>query len=177
MNKLFIAILLCSTLLFSEEQEMNLTSSSFQHNQNIPEKYTCEGESLSPQLKWENYPKETKSFLLIMSDPDAKGGVWNHWILYNIPLSVTSIKEGVAVPKGAKIAEATNREKSYIAPCPPKGSGLHKYQLTIYALDIEELHPKSLQRVEIEKAMQGHLLSTSTLIGNFKREKSFFFFF
>jgi Raf kinase inhibitor-like YbhB/YbcL family protein len=155
---------------------MNLTSFNFKNKENIPEKYTCEGESISPALTWKDYPKETKSFVLIMDDPDAVGGVWNHWIIYDIPVNITNIKEGKFQPTGAKMGESTNNKKSYVAPCPPKGSGVHNYTFKIYALDIEELKPENLKKSDIQKAMNEHILSEATLIGQVEKKNRFFFF-
>lgn len=176
MNKLIVLATLSSTLLFSQGYDMRLTSDNFQNNKSIPEKYTCTGENIPPQLRWENYHKDTKSFVLIMDDPDAVGGVWNHWIVYDIPAWMTTIKEGEVTPNSAKIGETTNAKKSYVGPCPPKNSGVHAYTFKVYALDIEELNPIDLKKTDIEKAMEGHILSESTLIGNFERKKKFFFF-
>jgi len=175
-KKLILLLIFSSTVLFSQGKDMNITSFNFKNKTTIPEKYTCEGEGISPQLTWEDYPKETKSFVLIMDDPDAVGGVWDHWIVYDIPVENTSIKEGESKPNGSKMGETTNNEKSYVAPCPPKGSGVHDYTFKIYALDIEELSPKALKKLDIEKAMDGHILSEGRLIGNVEKKNRFFFF-
>ena len=175
-KKLMLLTTLTGTLLFGQGANMIITSANFQDKKNIPEKYTCEGENTPPQLKWENYPKETQSFVLIMDDPDAVSGVWNHWVVYDIPVAITSTKEGEVTPKGGKLGETTNSKKSYVGPCPPKGSGVHAYTFKIYALDIETLNPKALKKIDIEKAMDGHILSEGTLIGNFEKKKKVFFF-
>ena len=175
-KKLIFLAIFSSTLLFSQGENMKLTSLNFQNKETIPEKYTCEGESISPQLTWEDYPKETKSFVLIMDDPNAVGEVWNHWIIYDIPLHTTSIKEGEAEPVGTKMGETTNHKKSYVAPCPPKGSGVHNYTFEIYALDIELLKPKDLNKSAIQKTMNGHILSEAILIGQVEKKNRFFFF-
>ena len=175
-NIIFLTIL-SNTLLFAQgDNAMTLTSINFKNKENIPERYTCAGDNINPQLTWEDYPQETKSFVLIMDDPDAVGGVWDHWIVYDIPKETTSINEGEVTPKDAKMGETTNNEKTYVAPCPPKGSGVHAYTFKIYALDIEKLNPKDLKKSDIQEAMKGHILSEETLIGNFEQKKRFFFF-
>jgi hypothetical protein len=175
-KKSILLVIFSANLLFAQGEDMNLSSSNFQDKMIIPEKYTCEGEGISPQLQWENYPKETKSFVLIMDDPDAVGGVWDHWTVYDIPLTITTLKEGEKEPDGVKMGETTNNKKSYVAPCPPKGSGVHNYTFKIYALDIEELKPEALKKIDIEKAMKGHILGEARLIGHVEKKKRFFFF-
>ena len=171
-----IFLVISTTLLFSQGEEIKLTTLGFQNKSEIPKKYTCEGESISPPLRWRGYPEETKSFVLIMDDPDAVGGAWNHWIIYDIPLETTTLKEGEKELSGAKMGESSNSKKSYVAPCPPKGSGLHNYRFTIYALDIEKLNPKALKKSDIQNAMSGHILSEDSLIGQVERKNRFFFF-
>ncbi len=174
--KKLILLTFISTALFSQGEEMKLTSLNFQNKESIPKQYTCEGESRSPQLTWKDYPKETKSFILIMDDPDAVGEVWNHWVVYDIPVHITNIKEGEDKPVGSKMGETTNHKKSYVAPCPPKGSGVHNYTFKIYALDIEVLKPKELNKSAIQKAMNSHILDEATLIGKVEKKNRFFFF-
>ena len=172
-----ILIFLLSTLLLATEGEkMEFKSPDFENLKPIPKKYTCFGENIAPKLIWSNEPKETKSFVIIMDDPDAVSGTWDHWIVYDIPSNIHSINEGGELPKGAKAGEATNSQKSYVGPCPPKGSGIHNYTFKLYALDIEKLNPKGMKKSSIEEAMKGHILAEKKLIGTCQKKKSFFFF-
>ncbi len=175
-KELIVLTTFSTTLLFSKGATMTLTSSDFKNKENIPIKYTCAGKNIPPALQWNNFPKNTKSFVLIMDDPDAVSIVWDHWIVYNIPSSINNTKEGEITPEGAKMGKSTNDKKSYVGPCPPKGSGIHGYRFSIYALDIAQLKPNSLKKSDIIKAMKGHILDKDELIGNFEKKKKFLFF-
>ncbi len=174
--KFFFIYTLLITALLAQEPQMKLTSLNFKNKETLAQKHTCYGQSLSPQLSWNFHSKDVKSFVLIVDDPDAVGGMWNHWIVYDIPSTTTSINEGEIHPKGSKLALTTNGKKTYIAPCPPKGSGKHGYRFRIYALDIENLNPKGLSKENIEDTMQGHILSQDILIGYVEKKKKFLFF-
>ena len=172
-----ILILILSIFMnASEGEKMEFKSTSFENGSPIPKKFTCFGENKAPKLIWSGEPKETKSFVLIMDDPDAVSGTWDHWVVYDIPATVHNIDEGGVLPKGAKNGEATNAQKSYVGPCPPKGSGVHNYTFKLYALDVESLNPKGLKKAFIQEAMRGHILDQQTLIGTCEKKKSFFFF-
>ena len=179
MKKMFYISLVCVTfntaLLAQNGEKMTLTSPSFKHNTAIPDVYTCNGKSTSPALAWTDAPKETKSFVLILDDPDAVGGVWDHWSLFNIPASVQKISENGKI-NGAKMGKTTNGKTAYIAPCPPKGSGLHRYTFALYALDVEDITPKDLKKSSLLEAMKGHILEESKLVGTYEKKKNFFFF-
>jgi Raf kinase inhibitor-like YbhB/YbcL family protein len=151
---------------------LKITSTAFQNEGMIPEKYTCDGEDLSPALKFEAIPAGTKSTLLICDDPDAPSGNWNHWILYNIPPNITELDEGISIEKlkSKGILSGTNdfKKKEYGGPCPPGGT--HRYFFKFYALD-EMLNPeKLLSRNEILKEIAGHILAQAELMGKYKRK-------
>ncbi len=154
---------------------MKLKSKSFRDGEVMPVKFTCDGDGISPALFWEDVPDGTQSFVLIFDDPDAVSGTYDHWIIYDIPKEIHSIQEG-EVLNNAKIAKSSNHQNAYVAPCPPKGSGLHHYTFVLYALDIEYLKPDSLERVEIEKAMKGHIITEAKLIVTYEKKKKFLFF-
>jgi Raf kinase inhibitor-like YbhB/YbcL family protein len=130
----------------------------------IPEKYSCDGENISPPLSWGEPPVGTQSFVLIMEDPDAKavaGQVWDHWLLYNIPAEVRSLPE--AIPAENELADGSRHGKTswgtlkYGGPCPPQGRS-HRYVFSFYALDILlDLEPGATKG-EIRAAIQGHVL-------------------
>jgi Raf kinase inhibitor-like YbhB/YbcL family protein len=144
-------------------KELILKSPAFENNTQIPAKYTCDGKDISPPLTIERLPKETKSMALIVDDPDAPMGIWDHWIVWNIA-PTTKIEEN-QVPG----SEGTNsfRKQSYGGPCPP--SGTHRYFFKIYALDtLLNLKPSS-QKKDLEKAMQDHIIAQGQLVGLYHR--------
>ena len=157
-------------------ENLRLFTNSFEHKKPIPAKYTCDGEGIAPDLRWENTTSNTKSFVLIMDDPDAVGGIWDHWVVYNIPANVDHIKEGGILPDGAKVGKSTNGKNSYVAPCPPKGTGVHNYTFKLYALDIESISPSNDTKRDIEEAMHPYILDETTLIGRYEKKKKFLFF-
>jgi Raf kinase inhibitor-like YbhB/YbcL family protein len=109
-----------------------ISSPAFKHNDHIPPKYTCDGADVNPPLVIENTPAGTKSLALIVDDPDAPGGMWVHWVVWNIDPAVAAIKEN-SVPSGAQQGINDFRSRNYGAPCPP--SGTHRYFFKLYALD------------------------------------------
>lgn len=146
---------------------LRITSPAFMHNQKIPEKYTCVGLDVNPPLKFENIPKGTQSLVLICDDPDAPGGNWDHWILFNIPVC-DEIKENI-VPMDAIQGENSWGNFNYGGPCPP--SGTHRYLFKLYALN-SVLNPdklSGLKKADIEEAMKGHIIQKAELIGVFKK--------
>lgn len=150
---------------------MEIRSSAFAHEDMIPAKYTCDGKNISPPLSWSGAPKETKSFALICDDPDAPMGTWVHWVLFDIPATVTSLPEGVAkleeIKGLGKNGKNTSRRWGYDGPCPP--SGTHRYYFKLYALDtLLNLQP-GLTKEELLKAMQGHILAQAETLGRYKR--------
>jgi hypothetical protein len=144
---------------------MKMNSKDFEDNGNIPSEFTCDGRDISPQLSWEEAPAETKSFALSVTDPDAPGKTWIHWLVYDIPTNVRSIDHG-SLPKGAKQVENDFGMKNYGGPCPP--SGTHRYIFTIYALDAERLEGVSKRNFfsEVEK----HMLGKAVLKGLYRRK-------
>ena len=151
---------------------LQLTSSSFQPEGNIPAKFTCEGEDDSPELTWKNPPLRTKTFALIAHDPDApKSGGFTHWVVYNIPKDVNQIPQGA--PKGDTLPGGGTQGRNdvgttgYIGPCPP--SGTHHYYFYLYALDTELTLQPGATKEDLEKAMKGHLLDKASLMGLYKK--------
>ena len=138
-------------------------SPAFEHKKRIPTKYTCDGDDVDPPLTIEGASKETKSLLLIIDDPDAATGLWNHWLVWNIP-PTRKIKEN-SIPGTQGVNTAGKR--AYGGPCPPSGS--HRYFFKVYALDIKlNLNPNSRKK-DGEKAMQGHILAEGELLGLYRR--------
>ena len=144
-------------------KELTITSPAFERNKLIPSKYTCDGDDVNPPLNIKGTPEETKSLVLIVDDPDAPMGTWDHWIVWNIP-PTNKIEEN-SVPG----TEGLNnfRRHSYGGPCPP--SGTHRYFFRVYALDTKlDLNPNSRKK-EIEKAMKDHILARGELVGRYSR--------
>ncbi|MCK4492061.1 MAG: YbhB/YbcL family Raf kinase inhibitor-like protein [Candidatus Altiarchaeales archaeon] len=145
------------------EDEMNLTSRDFRDMERIPSKFTCDGEDISPQLKWGNQPKETKSFALSCIDPDAPGGDFIHWFICNIPAATTGIPQGGPAP-GVEI-ENDFRKREYGGPCPPPGT--HRYVFTVYALDTVNLG--DVGKGNFLSKVEEHTLEKGTLTGKYSR--------
>ena len=145
-----------------------LSSSVFKNNERIPDKHTCRGSDISPALEWKDVPVNTKSFVLIMDDPDAPNGTWDHWLVYNIQSNTTNISEG-QLPEQAKYAKNSWGNKNYGGPCPPPGKD-HRYFFTVYALDIllAEI-PSDSTKKDLLQIMENHILDKATLIGLYSR--------
>jgi hypothetical protein len=142
---------------------MKLTSPNFQHNGMIPKKFTCNGDDVNPALKIEDVPKNAKTLVLIVDDPDAPAKTWVHWVVFNIP--ITSQIDENSVP--GKQGMNDFRKKNYGGPCPP--SGTHRYFFKLYALDQTLNLQEGVTKQDLEKAMQGHILDQAELIGLYKR--------
>ena len=143
--------------------ELEVTSPVFKHNSPIPSKYTCDGENMNPPLSIKGLPEGTKSIVLIVDDPDAPMGTWDHWVVWNI--SPREKIEENTVPGTEGLNDF--RRRSYGGPCPP--SGTHRYFFKVYALDtMLELSPNSKKR-DVEKAIEGHTLAKGEIIGLYRR--------
>ncbi len=145
-----------------------ILSSVFEHNHPIPQKYTCDGLNLSPPLLISDSPEGVQSFALIVDDPDAPGGAFVHWLVWNIPPLVRALEEGKA-PDGALQGKNDFGETKWGGPCPPKGHGPHHYHFKLYALNQTlDLAPGAGKR-EVEQAMEGHILASAVLVGIYER--------
>jgi len=154
-----------------KKMEFKLTSSAFEEGEYIPKKYTGEGQDVSPPLKWANPPEGTESFALIADDPDAPRGTWVHWVLWNIPPDKRELPENVpAEKKVGQMRHGTTdfNRVGYGGPMPPKGSD-HRYYFKLYALDTElDLEPGK-KKADLLKAMDGHILADTKLMGRYRR--------
>ena len=156
-----------------EMTSMQLTSSAFSVGQEIPAKYTCDGQNVSPPLKWSGAPAETKSFALIVDDPDAPVGTWSHWVLFDLPGAATELPEGLPksqyVAGGARQGLNDFKHLGYGGPCPP-ASKPHRYFFKVYALDhLLDLKPGASKK-EVELPLDKHTLAQGQLIGLYKRK-------
>jgi Raf kinase inhibitor-like YbhB/YbcL family protein len=147
--------------------KMKITSSAFQDGANIPSKFTCDGADTSPPLQIADIPSQAKSLALIVDDPDAPGGLFTHWTVWNIPPQTGAVGEGSA-PKGV---QGTNDfgKSGYGGPCPP--SGTHRYYFKIFALDRALDLPFGAKRGQVDGALKGHVIAQGELMGRYSRKK------
>lgn len=146
---------------------MNITSPAFQEGASIPPKYTCDGDDAIPPLKFDRVPEGAASLALVMDDPDAPRGTWDHWVVWNIPPEISEIREGNP-PKGTFGRNGWGRN-DWGGPCPPDRE--HRYYFRLYALDrMLDLAPGSTKE-DLEKAMQGHLVAQAQLMGRYDRPR------
>lgn len=145
---------------------MKITSPAFTHNESIPATYTCDGEDISPPLQVSDVPSEAKSLVLVMDDPDAPGGTWDHWVIFNIPPDTTAIPAGEE-PPGVHGTGTTNNT-NYHGPCPPDTE--HRYFFKLMALDITLTLPPGARKTAVEQAMQGHIMARAELVGRYERQ-------
>jgi len=159
------------------EDSMKLTSTAFGENQSIPKLYTCEGQDVSPPLAWSGVPANAKSLALIVDDPDAPDPAaprmtWVHWVLYNIPAGTSALAEGATaggLPKGTLEGSNDWQRTGYGGPCPPIGR--HRYFHKLYALDVTLPDLKKPNKGALERAMKGHILAQTQLVGTYEQAK------
>ena len=143
---------------------MKLMSKDFVDKGIIPSEFTCDGKNVSPELSWKDIPEETKSFALAVTDPDAPGGNWIHWLVYDISKTLRKIERGSLSP-GAKEVENDFGRRSYGGPCPP--SGTHRYFFTLYALKTENL--EGLNKRNFFEKVKKHTIEKAEIVGLYKR--------
>ena len=144
---------------------MKLTSSAFEDNKDIPAKYTCQGDDVNPPLDISDVPENTKSLVLVVDDPDAPMGTWDHLVVWNIKPDTTEIKEN-SVPGVQGLNDFG--KNNWGGPCPP--SGTHRYMFKLYALDTElDLDPEAHKK-DVERAMEGHILAQTKLVGLYAKK-------
>jgi Raf kinase inhibitor-like YbhB/YbcL family protein len=153
---------------------INLTSSAFAAEAAIPSKFTCDGADISPALAWQDVPAGTKSLVLICDDPDAPGGTWVHWVLYNLPPTLNGLPEKTprtpTLPNGGVHGINDFDKTFYNGPCPPPGKP-HHYFFKIYALDITLPLKPGAKKENVLQAMERHVLGEGVLMGKFQRKK------
>ncbi len=155
---------------------LTLTSPAFSDREEIPKRYTCEGNDISPPLVWSGAPQETKSLVLIVDDPDAPDPAapkmtWVHWVLYNLPPTSEGLPEcvgGDALPAGTKEGQNDWKNLGYGGPCPP--TGRHRYVHKLYALDTVLANLKGPTKSQLERAMEGHVLDQAELVGTYEKK-------
>ena len=148
-----------------------LTVEGFRDGGAIPRLHSCDGEDLSPALAWEGAPATAKSFALIVDDPDAPMGTWNHWLLWDIPPEKSRIEAGYRPGSAGVDGTSDFRRRGYGGPCPPKGHGEHRYFFKLHALDVESLGVAAgAGRSELDSALRGHVLAEAQYMGRYERE-------
>lgn len=148
--------------------KLSLTSDAFKDGQPIPAQYTCDGADQIPTLHWSGPPQGTKSFALVIDDPDAPSGTFRHWGVYDIPASARSIGGGQRI--GSEVSNDFGKP-GYGGPCPPKGHGPHHYHFKLFALDTDRLDlPANAKVVDVENAAKGHAMAKDELVGTYERK-------
>lgn len=147
---------------------MRIMSPAFSNGHRIPSLYTCDGDDINPELRFDGVPKNTKALALVVDDPDSPSGNWLHWSVWNIEPDVRVIEED-SVPDHACEGETDFSEVGYGGPCP--GYGEHEYRFTIFALDAKLEVPEGAPRHLLEEAMKPHILSSAALTGRYQRIK------
>ena len=160
-----------SDLRAQQKAKFEIKSAAFQNNSSIPSRHTCDGANLSPALSWTDPPGGTQSYAFIMDDPDAPGGTFVHWVVYNLPASARQLPEGV--PRNDDVQgglQGVNDfpQTGYGGPCPPPGKP-HRYFFKLYALDTKPDLPAGARKKDVEQAMKGHVLAESQWMGRYKR--------
>jgi hypothetical protein len=175
MRRIFLYILALSLLAACQSPTVDttnaikfkLSSPAFQDSGLIPQKFTCQGDNVSPELSWSEAPANTKSFALIMDDPDAPGGTFTHWVLFDIPADQKQLAEGTG-PIGVGGNNGLN-QTGYMGPCPP--SGIHRYYFRLYALDVPSLNLKeAASRSEVEAALNDHIIGVADTMGRYEQQ-------
>ena len=152
---------------------LEISSPAFAGGQTIPTKHACDGNDVSPPLSLDGVPPGTKTIALICDDPDAPGGTWVHWVLYNVPVTVSELSEGIptrdVIPSGARQGLNDFGRIGYRGPCPPRGSS-HHYFFRLYALDAELSLKARATKKDLTDAMKGHILAEGQLMGTYRRK-------
>jgi Raf kinase inhibitor-like YbhB/YbcL family protein len=168
----FINVQSCTAQTGDKAMSLNLSSPSFTNSGDIAKKFTCDGADVSPQLQWNEVPAGTKTLALLVDDPDAPVGNWNHWTLWNLPASSRGLPEGVS--KERRLSDGTEQGQNdfhktgYNGPCPPPGKP-HRYYFKLYALDTKLDLKAGASKKELEAAMKGHVLSQAEWMGRYGR--------
>ncbi len=147
-----------------------LAIDAFKDGAAVPRLHTCDGADISPALEWGGEPDGTKSFALIVDDPDAPVGVWNHWLLWDIPGSTRVLAQGFKPGASGESGANDFGKLGYGGPCPPKGHGPHRYFFKLFAVDVPNLGlAAGSKRKELDRALSGHVLAEARHMGRYER--------
>ena len=154
-----------------QKSEIKVTSVAFQQGQPIPRQYTCAGVNVSPPLEWSGLPKTARTIAIVVNDPDAPGGSWIHWVLYNVPADNIGFVENVPMSETLKAGGFQGKNDfgkiGYGGPCPP--SGTHRYFFKLYAVDAELPLKAGATWAELDKALDDHVVGQGQLMGTYQR--------
>jgi hypothetical protein len=175
LNLIVLSQIFSQTKSHNKKMEIKLYSSAFKEGNFIPASFSCEGANVSPQLHWRDAPKDVKSFTIIVDDPDAPGGDFVHWVIYNIPGNLNELHEDVTPSRNIpdEVMFGTNGfgKISYGGPCPPAGKP-HRYFFKIYALDTVLHHLETgATKQQLLSAMNSHIIAEGHLMGKYQRSK------
>ena len=150
---------------------LKLVISAFPEGATIPQRYTCEGQDISPAIEWSGPPAQAKSFALILDDPDAPSGTFTHWVVYNIPAATHTLAEGFRPAGGSATGVNDFGKTGYGGPCPPRGHGPHRYNFKLFALDVPSLDLRAgAKRSDVDRALRGHVVEQATYTGRYERK-------
>lgn len=166
MNNLILFVMATLLLIVATliKTSLDISSPAFKNKQYIPTRYTCEGDDINPAITIKDIPKDAKSLVLIVDDPDAPAKTFDHWVMWNIPAKEITITENSA--PGIQGKNSTGKT-GYTGPCPPQGT--HRYFFKVYALDIMLNLATSAEKRDVELAMEGHIVASGQLIGLYKK--------
>jgi len=166
------ALALASSGGAEPSMSFTISSPSFSNGGDIAKKFTCDAADLSPQLTWTEPPSATKTFALLVDDPDAPVGNWNHWTMWNLPPNLRGLPEGVkkeaSLPDGSQQGRNDFRKTGYNGPCPPPGKP-HRYYFKLFALDVKLELKNGAGKNDLEAALKGHLLAQAEWMGKYGR--------
>lgn len=143
-----------------------ITSPAFEHGATVPKQFTCDGDDAPPPITVSDPPEGARSFAVIMDDPDAPKGTFTHWLAYDIPASKTEL----SADEGKTLRNSFGRE-GYGGPCPPPGHGAHRYNFTVYAVNVPSLPLRGETRQDLEAALESHTVATAHLMGRYERSR------
>ncbi len=151
-----------ATCAFAGSAKINVTSPAFEEGGQIPAQFTCKGENVNPPLRLDGIPAEAKTLAMVVEDPDAPGGLFTHWLVWNMPASTRRVQENTVTP-GATQGGNDFGHVAYGGPCPP--SGTHRYYFRVLALDSSIDLPSGAKRAAFDKAIAGHVIARGELMG------------
>lgn len=166
---LFILLIVSFLSIPAFADDFSIASEAAADKSALPTLYSCDGADTSPQLSWTNIPAQTKSFALILSDPDAPHGTFYHWVVFNIPATVHQLAEGISqYPASSQLGKNSWGKSQYNGPCPPPGS-IHHYIFTLYALDTLLTLSAEADVSSVMSAMQSHILKQAQFTVSYSR--------
>jgi hypothetical protein len=154
----------CGSSQTQPAPQLRLSSAAFPSGGSIPARFSCDGPDQAPPIEWSGAPQATRSFALVVDDPDAPAGTFHHWGVFGIPAAAHSVAGGTAVTNDFG-------KSGYSGPCPPKGGGMHHYHFKLFALDTDKLPVSAASKVaDIENAARSHAIAQREIVGTYERK-------